>query len=171
MEYQSEEMQSKYALALSKYNTHLHDDEVQAKVDNLITRYLDENDNADVKKEIFHCIDLTTLKCTDSEESVMKFTEKVNDFPMTVIGKGTYVGSGKNTIYKYKEVSVSAGDVLRIVPIQYGTVTINEETGMVGVSSLNSNTVVGLGTTVKWTLSYIPTNGIIASGEFEVPYP
>jgi deoxyribose-phosphate aldolase len=33
-----------------------------------------------VKKEIFHCIDLTTLKCTDSEESVMKFTEKVNEF-------------------------------------------------------------------------------------------
>ena len=80
MEHHHEEVQSKYALALSKYNTHLHDDEVQAKVDNLITRYLDENDNADVKKEIFHCIDLTTLKCTDSEESVMKFTEKVNDF-------------------------------------------------------------------------------------------
>ena len=80
MEHHHEEVQSKYALALSKYNTHLHDDEVQAKVDNLITRYLDENDNTDVKKEIFHCIDLTTLKCTDSEESVMKFTEKVNDF-------------------------------------------------------------------------------------------
>ena len=80
MEHHHEEVQSKYALALSKYNTHLHDDEVQAKVDNLITRYLDENDNVDVKKEIFHCIDLTTLKCTDSEESVMKFTEKVNDF-------------------------------------------------------------------------------------------
>ena len=80
MEHHHEEVQSKYALALSKYNTHLHDDEVQAKVDNLITRYLDENDNADVKKEIFHCIDLTTLKCTDSEESVMKFTEEVNDF-------------------------------------------------------------------------------------------
>ena len=80
MKHHHEEVQSKYALALSKYNTHLHDDEVQAKVDNLITRYLDENDNADEKKEIFHCRDLTTLKCTDSEESVMKFTEKVNDF-------------------------------------------------------------------------------------------
>ena len=31
-----EEMQSKYALALSKYNTHLHDDEVRMKVDKLI---------------------------------------------------------------------------------------------------------------------------------------
>ena len=35
MESKHEEMQSKYALALSKYNTHLHDDEVQIKVDNL----------------------------------------------------------------------------------------------------------------------------------------
>ena len=80
MEYQHEEMQSKYALALSKYNTHLHDDEMQAKVDSLITKHLDENDNLEAKKLLFHCIDLTSLKCTDSEESIMKFTEKVNDF-------------------------------------------------------------------------------------------
>ena len=76
---QNEGMQSKYALALSKYNTHLHDDEVQIKVDNLINKHLDENNNMEVKKQLFHCIDLTTLKCTDSEESVMKFTEKVNE--------------------------------------------------------------------------------------------
>ena len=76
---QNEGMQSKYALALSKYNTHLHDDEVQIKVDNLINKHLDENNNLEVKKQLFHCIDLTTLKCTDSEESVMKFTEKVNE--------------------------------------------------------------------------------------------
>ena len=75
-----EEMQSKYALALSKYNTHLHDDEVRMKVDKLILNKLDENDNLEVKKQILNCIDLTTLKCTDTEESVLKFTEKVNDF-------------------------------------------------------------------------------------------
>lgn len=74
------EVQSKYELALSKYNTHLHDDEIMMKVDQLIEKHLGENNNIDVKKEIFHCIDLTTLKCTDSEESVMKFTEKVNEF-------------------------------------------------------------------------------------------
>ena len=74
------EVQSKYELALSKYSTHLHDDEIMMKVDQLIEKHLDENNNIDVKKEIFHCIDLTTLKCTDSEESVMKFTEKVNEF-------------------------------------------------------------------------------------------
>ena len=74
------EVQSKYELALSKYNTHLHDDEIMMKVDQLIEKHLGDNNNIDVKKEIFHCIDLTTLKCTDSEESVMKFTEKVNEF-------------------------------------------------------------------------------------------
>ena len=74
------EHQSKYELALSKFNTHLHDDEIMMKVDQLIEKHLGENNNIDVKKEIFHCIDLTTLKCTDSEESVMKFTEKANEF-------------------------------------------------------------------------------------------
>ena len=74
-----EEMQSKYMLALSKYNTHLHDDEVMEKVNQLITKHLDENDTLEVKKQLFNCIDLTTLKCTDTEESVMKFTEKVNE--------------------------------------------------------------------------------------------
>ncbi len=80
MEYNNEDLQSKYALALSKYNTHLHDDEVQAKVDLLIGKHLDENNNVEVKKALFHCLDLTTLKCTDSEESVLKLTEKVNEF-------------------------------------------------------------------------------------------
>ena len=74
------EHQSKYELALSKYNTHLHDDEIMMKVDQLIEKHLGENNTIDVKKEILHCIDLTTLKCTDTEESIMKFTEKVNEF-------------------------------------------------------------------------------------------
>ena len=75
-----ENVQSKYELALSKYNTHLHDDEVMIKVDRLIEKNLSENDNLEVKKRLFHCIDLTTLKCTDSEEGIMKFTNKVNEF-------------------------------------------------------------------------------------------
>lgn len=79
-DHEHEEMQSKYTLALSKYNTHVHDDEVMVKVDNLIHKHLDENDTLEVKKTIFNCIDLTTLKCTDCEESVMNFTERVNDF-------------------------------------------------------------------------------------------
>lgn len=74
-----EEMQSKYSLALSKYNIHLHDDEIMEKVNQLISKHIDENNTLEVKKRLFNCIDLTTLKCTDTEESVMKFTEKVNE--------------------------------------------------------------------------------------------
>ena len=80
MEHLHEEMQSKYVLALSKYNTHIHDDEVMTKVDSLIEKKIDENDTIEVKKQLLHCIDITTLKCTDTEKSVMKFTEKVNEF-------------------------------------------------------------------------------------------
>lgn len=70
----------KYHSALSKYNTALNDDEIAAKTVQLIEKHLKENDTVEVKKFLFHCIDLTTLKCTDSEQSVMKFTERVNEF-------------------------------------------------------------------------------------------
>lgn len=70
----------KYHSALSKYNTALNDDEIATKTAQLIEKHLKENDTVEVKKFLFHCIDLTTLKCTDSEQSVMKFTERVNEF-------------------------------------------------------------------------------------------
>ena len=71
---------NKYEEALSKYTTELNDEEVAAKVANLIEKKVAENDTLDVKKFLFNCIDLTTLKPTDSEPSVMKFTQRVNDF-------------------------------------------------------------------------------------------
>ncbi len=71
---------NKYNEALSKYNTALKDDEVAAATAKLIEKHLKENNTKEVKKFLFHCIDLTTLKCTDSEPSVMQFTQRVNDF-------------------------------------------------------------------------------------------
>ncbi|MBW9200320.1 deoxyribose-phosphate aldolase [Bacteroidales bacterium SW299] len=71
---------SKYEVALGKYNTDLKDDGIASKVSHLIEKHVDENNTPEVKKFLFNCIDLTTLKCTDSETSVMEFTEKVNDF-------------------------------------------------------------------------------------------
>lgn len=71
---------SKYDIALGKYETNLDDDKIVRETAVLIEKHLSENDTAEVKKFLFHCIDLTTLKCTDSEQSVMKFTEKVNEF-------------------------------------------------------------------------------------------
>ena len=71
---------NKYDATLAKYNTNLNDAEIQAKVDRIIEEKGAENNTEEVKKFLFNCIDLTTLNCTDSDESVMKFTEKVNQF-------------------------------------------------------------------------------------------
>ena len=71
---------SKYDMALGKYNTALKNDEIAEKTKHLLDKYAAENNTPEVKKFLFNCIDLTTLKCTDSEESVMKFTERVNAF-------------------------------------------------------------------------------------------
>lgn len=72
--------QDKYLTALAKYNTQLNDADVQTQVAALIDKKVPENNTEEVKKILFNCIDLTTLNTTDSDESVMRFTEKVNQF-------------------------------------------------------------------------------------------
>ena len=76
----NEPTQNKYDAALAKYNTQLDDAEIAAKVAKLIAEKVPGNHTEEVKKFLFHCIDLTTLNTTDSDESVMKFTQKVNQF-------------------------------------------------------------------------------------------
>ena len=71
---------SKYEIALAKYNTDLNDADIQARVADLMENKVPENNTEEVKKLLFNCIDLTTLNTTDSDESVMRFTEKVNQF-------------------------------------------------------------------------------------------
>lgn len=78
--HEEESQYNKYEDALSKYQTNLKDDEITEKTARLIEKHLEENNTKEVKKFLFNCIDLTTLKCTDSDTSVMKFTEKVNEF-------------------------------------------------------------------------------------------
>ena len=70
----------KYEQALKKYNTNLNDDEVREAVKKLIEEKVHTNDTPEVKKFLFGSIELTSLKCTDSDESIMAFTEKVNQF-------------------------------------------------------------------------------------------
>ena len=71
---------SKYEQALSQYNTQLDDTKIAAQVAQLIEEKVAENNTPEVKKFLMGSIELTTLKTTDSEESVMRFTERVNDF-------------------------------------------------------------------------------------------
>lgn len=74
------EQKSKYEQALAKYNCDIDDAKVKEAVKKIISEKVPENDNTDVKRFLFGSIELTTLKTTDSEESVMAFTERVNKF-------------------------------------------------------------------------------------------
>lgn len=71
---------SKYEQALAKYNLDLDDQQVAEAVKKIIAEKVHENDTLEVKKFLFGSIELTTLKTTDSDESVMAFTERVNQF-------------------------------------------------------------------------------------------
>ncbi len=71
---------SKYEIALAKYNTNIDDQAVRNAVRKIIAEKVHENDTIDVKKFLFGSIELTTLKTTDSDTSVLAFTERVNDF-------------------------------------------------------------------------------------------
>ena len=69
--------------ALSKYNLNISDEEVKEAVKKIIAEKVPENDNLEVKKFLMGSVELTTLKTTDSDESVMAFTERVNQFEET----------------------------------------------------------------------------------------
>ena len=72
--------ENKYEKALSLYNCEISDEEVKAAVKKIIAEKVPANDTPEVKKFLMGSVELTTLKTTDSEESVMAFTERVNDF-------------------------------------------------------------------------------------------
>lgn len=65
---------------LAEYNTNIKDEEVKRAVARIIEDKVAENDTLEVKKFLMGSVELTTLKTTDSDESVLKFTERVNEF-------------------------------------------------------------------------------------------
>ena len=71
---------SKYDEALAKYDTNLDDNAVRDAVRKIIAEKVHENDTMEVKRFLFGSIELTSLKTTDSEESILALTERVNDF-------------------------------------------------------------------------------------------
>lgn len=56
------------------------DSQVAEAVAKIIAEHKAENMTPEVMRMLFGCIDLTTLKATDSQQSVAAFTERVNDF-------------------------------------------------------------------------------------------
>lgn len=73
-------MADKYTDTIAASNVITDDVAVADAVAAILADHLEENRNPDVYKKIFNSIDLTTLKTTDSQQSVAKFTERVNSF-------------------------------------------------------------------------------------------
>ena len=61
--------------ALKKYNLDISDEQVSEAVKKIIAEKVPQNDTLEVKKFLMGSVELTTLKTTDSETSVMAFTE------------------------------------------------------------------------------------------------
>ncbi|MBE6260486.1 MAG: deoxyribose-phosphate aldolase [Prevotella sp.] len=72
-------LESMYDQALSLYNFNITDEEVKVAVKKIIEK-VPENDTPEVKKFMFGSICLTTLTTQDSDESVLRLVEKVNQF-------------------------------------------------------------------------------------------
>ncbi len=75
-----ERPENMYEQALSLYDCNISDEQVREAVKKIIAEKVHKNDTPEVKKFLMGSVELTTLKTTDSEESVMAFTEKVNQF-------------------------------------------------------------------------------------------
>ncbi len=73
-------MSDKYNDTIEASKVITDDVSVSASVNKILDEHLAENKNADVYTFLFNCIDLTTLKATDSPVSVADFTERVNAF-------------------------------------------------------------------------------------------
>ncbi len=65
---------------LEDYKINFNIENINAEIEHITSTNQDLQKNAEVLKNIFSCIDLTTLKETDSAESVTAFVQKVNEF-------------------------------------------------------------------------------------------
>lgn len=70
---------NKYTDTLKKYKTNLKDADITEKVQEIIEKKFAQNNNKEVYKRIYSCIDLTSLNATDTREDIWKLTERVND--------------------------------------------------------------------------------------------
>lgn len=73
-------MSDKYSEAIAKSKILADDAAVKTAVEKILAEHFEENNNQEVYKFLFNTIDLTTLKSTDSPQSVAQFTERVNAF-------------------------------------------------------------------------------------------
>jgi len=73
-------MDNKYTSILKSYPFLLSDNAISEESNKIISDNSKLNDNNDVYKTLYSCIDLTSLNTTDSREQIWKFVESVNEF-------------------------------------------------------------------------------------------
>lgn len=71
---------SKYEQAFKKYDLNVDEKAVDEAVKKIIAEKVPENDNVEVKKFLLSSVELTSLHTTDTDESILAMTEKVNKF-------------------------------------------------------------------------------------------
>ena len=69
---------SKYEQAFQKYDLQLNDDAVKAAVEKLLEEKSAQYNTPEVLRYLLSTIELTTLTCNDSDESVLAMVEKYN---------------------------------------------------------------------------------------------
>lgn len=72
--------ENKYLKVLSQYDTNLDDDKVKKQVNIILSKHQAENNTRDVKMFLLNSVELTSLRTTDSEDTILRFVEKVNKF-------------------------------------------------------------------------------------------
>lgn len=71
---------NKYEETLSQYATELDDAAVKAAVEKIVSENYEKYNTVEVYKQLFNCIDLTTLRTEDNTTTVANFTKRVNAF-------------------------------------------------------------------------------------------
>lgn len=77
---QHEHPKSKYEQAFSLYDLHLHDEIEQKEAKDLLATHAQENNTKDVLRYLFGRIEVTSLKVTDNEDSILRMVENINTF-------------------------------------------------------------------------------------------
>ena len=98
-------LSNKYDAALAKYNTHLSDADIQARVADLIEKKVPENNTEEVKKFLFTCIDLTTLNFA----AIVKNTLEVDGVSIACVSGG-FPSSQTFTEVKVAETALAIAD-------------------------------------------------------------
>ena len=71
---------NRYEEAFALFDLHLHDENVTAAVRRLIDEKSAQYRTDEATRQLLAAIELTTLRVTDSQESVLAFPERVNRF-------------------------------------------------------------------------------------------